>query len=80
MTARIRTFINEYPNVALLLGSCLIGGMVISIWVIESWEYLPDWTSVPSSKSNEYRLVFAPLHLVYLRLTHSDSISNSFDC
>lgn len=48
MTARVRTFINEYPNAALLCGSCLIGGMVISIWVIESWEYLPDWAPVPS--------------------------------
>ena len=47
MTSRIRTFINNYPNAALLLGSILIGGMVTSIWVIESWEYLPDWAPVP---------------------------------
>ena len=47
MTSRTRTFINNCPNAALLLGSCLIGAMVISIWVIESWEYLPDWAPVP---------------------------------
>jgi len=47
MTSRTRAFINNYPNVALLLGSCLIGGMVFFIWVMESWEYLPDWSPVP---------------------------------
>jgi hypothetical protein len=47
MTSRIRTLINHYPNAASLLGSCLIGGMVIYLWVIESWEYLPEWAPVP---------------------------------
>lgn len=47
MTSRTRGLINNYPNAAFLLGSCLIAGMVISIWVIESWEYLPEWAPVP---------------------------------
>jgi hypothetical protein len=47
MTSRLRTFLNTHPNAAFLLGSSVIGGMVICIWVIKGWEYLPEWAPVP---------------------------------
>jgi hypothetical protein len=47
MTARLRLLAKEHPNATLLVGSCLIAGMLISFWVIESWEYLPEWAPVP---------------------------------
>src|SRR5688500_4416487 len=64
MTSQIRTFLNKSPNAALLLGSFLIGGMVISIWVIEIWEYLPEWAPVPGPAVMNLVSCLRPIALV----------------
>ena len=47
MMSQIRGIIDRDPNGTFLLGSCFIAGMVLSIWVIQSWEYMPEWAPVP---------------------------------
>jgi hypothetical protein len=63
MLLRIRTRINNYPNAVFLLGSCLIAAMVISIWIINCWEYLPDWAPVPGPTVMTLISLFRPIFL-----------------
>jgi len=63
MTTQFRSLIKEHSNATFLVGSCLIAGMVVSIWVIESWEYLPEWAPVPGPLLMTIVSCFRPIFL-----------------
>ncbi|MBI5054722.1 MAG: hypothetical protein HZC38_03505 [Chloroflexi bacterium] len=61
--ARFSSLIKEYSNATFLVGCCLIAGMVASIWVIESWEYFPEWAPVPGPLLMNFVSCLRPIFL-----------------
>ena len=47
MLLAVHTRMKKHPIAAFLVGSFLTSAMVVTIWVIFNWEYLPEWVLLP---------------------------------